>query len=158
MNSSTFLSCSSDSSPPVSGSAIASPRALSRGWRQLWGQTAIHALRACVQDPKPRDVGRAVVALDLAQRLHALRLVAGIDLRFAQAQLRVLGALQAALLDALLDEREALVGTALVDIVEADLHQVVAVLGRQRVRLVLVAVLLRLGRGGRAPRPGRQRP
>ena len=54
-----------------------------------------------------------------------------------------LGMLEPALLDALLDQGEALVGLAFVDIVRADLHQVGAVLGVVGVRLVLLARLPR---------------
>src|SRR5258706_12823334 len=120
MNSSTFWSCSCESSA-VTGSG------------------------ARVQYPEPRDVGGAVAALHVLQRLRALGPMPGVDLRLAEEQLRVLGALEPALLYALLDKRQALSGLALVDVVHAELHEVVAVFRGERFLLVLGAVLLRLG-------------
>src|SRR2546423_7439730 len=104
MNSSTFRSCSCDSSAPAKGSGIPFPQ---RG--QVTSSTPS---RASVQDPQPSDIRSAVVALHRPERLHAARLLAGVDLRLAQAQLGVLGTLEAALLDALLDEGEPLFGLA----------------------------------------------
>src|SRR4051812_40705969 len=97
--------------------------------------------RTRVQDPEPCDVRRAVAALHGAQRGNALLLLAGLQLRLAQAQLRVLGALQPALLDALLDERQSLRSVTLVHVVEPDLDELVSVFRRERFLLVLGAVL-----------------
>src|SRR6185437_4665273 len=91
--------------------------------------------RPRLEDPEPGEVGGAVGALHALQRGHGGVLLAGVELRLAEAQLRVLGALEAALLDALLDEGEALVGLPLVDVLQADAHEVVAGLGGLRVLL-----------------------
>src|SRR4051812_3951384 len=97
MNSSTFLSCSCDSSPPVKGSGIAaSPRARVRRCEDY------QMLGASMQRKQARHVCGAIVALHVAKGLDAGSALARLDLRFAQAQLRVLRALQPALLDALL--------------------------------------------------------
>src|SRR5258707_11890611 len=145
MNSSTFLSCSSDSSAPATGSGMASPHALRRGEAIISGKQGSAELAARVKDPEARDIGRAVGALHGLERLHAARLLAVGELRFAQAQLRVLGTPEAALLDALLDHPEALLALAFVDVLEAELHEVVAVRGSRGVLLVLGARLLHLG-------------
>src|SRR5512143_2063210 len=62
---------------------------------------------ARLEHPQAREVRGAVVAVHALERLHGAVPVAGVELRLAEAQLRVLGALEPALLDALLDEREA---------------------------------------------------
>src|SRR5436190_6316737 len=101
------------------------------------------ALCARVQDPQARHVGRAVGPFHFAQDLDALLLAAGIEKRLAVAQLRVLGALEAALLDPGVDERQALGGVALVDVGESEGHLRVAILGRLGLLLFLRARLLR---------------
>src|SRR5690349_8058999 len=71
----------------------------------------------CLEDPETRDVRGAVGAPHLAERLHGALLLPGAKLGFAQEELRIVGALEAALLDALLDERDALGRVALVHVV-----------------------------------------
>src|SRR5688572_11500103 len=101
-------------------------------------------LRARVQDPESGDVGGAVGALDASERLDAARTLARMHLGVAEGELGIFRALEAALLDALVDELQALVGLALEDIVHADAHEVVAILGGEGLLLLLGAVLLRL--------------
>src|SRR5712692_6117921 len=108
-------------------------------------ESSVPRLRARVQHPEPRDVGGAVLAADGLQRLHGALFVARQELRLAEAQLRVLGSPETALLDPLLHERQALVGLALVHIVHAELHEVVAARRGERLALVLRALLLRAG-------------
>src|SRR5690348_11901841 len=103
------------------------------------------ALRARLERPQPSEVGRAVASLHFAERLHGALLLPGAHLRFAQQQLRIVGAAQAAFLDALLDEGDALARVAFVDVIQAHAHEVVAVLGRESVGFILGAVLLALG-------------
>src|SRR6266852_3896815 len=121
MNSSTLSSCSCDSSAPANGSGISPPVSTPPK-----PESSVPRLRARVQHPEPRDVGGAVLAADGLQRLHGALFVARQELRLAEAQLRVLGSPETALLDPLLHERQALVGLALVHIVHAELHEVVA--------------------------------
>src|SRR6187549_1222735 len=102
------------------------PRTNDRNLRVLCGLRALCVslltqLRAGVQDPEARHVGGAVRALHVPERGDAGVLLARVELRFAEAQLRIVGTLQAALLDALLHERDALVRLAFVDVVLADL-------------------------------------
>src|SRR6516162_7143587 len=80
--------------------------------------------RPGLEDPEPGDVGGAVGAFHGLQRGHGGVLLARVELGLAETELGVVGTLEAALLDALLDERESLVGLAFVDVLEADLHQV----------------------------------
>src|SRR5438270_3811359 len=139
MNSSTFSSCSCDSSAPASGSGIYPPVLSPKP------ESSVPRLRARVQHPEARDVGGAVVSRDGLERLHGALPLARHELRLAERELRVLGTLEAAFLDALLDERQALVRLALVDVVHAELHQLLAARRRERLALVLRPVVL----GGR---------
>src|SRR5205814_7079972 len=124
--SSTFLSCSSVSSPVVLSVSCMAPLPKSH-----------YDLPARVERPEPREIGGAVVALHRLERLHAARLLARVDLGIAEGELGVLRALETALLDALLHEVDALVGLAFEGVVQADLHEVVAFLRGERLRLFL---------------------
>src|SRR5260370_22868974 len=86
-------------------------------------ESSVPRLSARVQYAEARDVGGAVLAADGPQRLHGGLLVAREEQRLAERKLRVLGTPEAALLDPLLHERQALVGLALVHIVHAELHE-----------------------------------
>src|SRR3954470_14130329 len=147
MNSSTLRCWSSDSSAGFTYSGIApppryaailedegAPETKKPGRSRAFDRC--DRLRSRVQDPEARDVGRAVVAFHFAQRAHGGILAARLQLRLAQAELRVFGALQAALLQALVDQLEALVGLAFVHVVEADLDEVAAILRGKRFLLV----------------------
>src|SRR5256885_11947703 len=124
--------------PPLPRMRMSVRALLTRGAREP-------ALRSRLEDPEPREVRGAVRALHLAEGLHRALPLPRLELRLGHEQLRIVGALQPALLDALVDERKALGGIALVDVIQADAHEVVAVLGRERFGLVLGAVLLGFG-------------
>src|SRR5512144_560936 len=89
-------------SKPVSIVKRSSPSASTKSGSTA---TALRSRRLVrVHGPQATEVGAAVVALHAAQGLHGLVLLARLQQRQAEVQLGILGALEAALGDALLDQ------------------------------------------------------
>src|SRR5262249_51695116 len=80
----------------------------------------------CVQAPQARDALEIGVALDSLERLHGVLLVAALELRNAEQQVRLALVLQAALADALGERIGGLVVLLIAQVGETDADGLVA--------------------------------